>query len=272
MAQSERPPKRSRLSLQVPKRVGGEVRLATPPPVVMVNGQTAETSQAPALHERSISSSSSSTIPVDFPTALNATKKQAVVRFKDPNDHTNMGEVEGIFMHELLTADWFDPSGNPIPPCGFDEATGIVSTVMTNLREQSVSKEAFLINLAALVGKKVLNARPMRLTRFDMDDRCRYKGDWEMRYGDIRGVYNMEETVLYETWKKPPPEEDGDADDNVPVEEQTVEYWQKRHQRLYERYRKKDTQLTDLRHKVIKVLKDVRGQELKGAESLEKMS
>ncbi len=35
-----RPAKRSRLSLQVPERVGGEVRLATPPPpVVMVNGE-----------------------------------------------------------------------------------------------------------------------------------------------------------------------------------------------------------------------------------------
>ncbi|KAK0612844.1 ARS binding protein 2-domain-containing protein [Bombardia bombarda] len=226
-----RPAKRSRLSLQVPERVGGEVRLATPPPplpsttpVVMINGQSprddaptpasasqqifeTETETTPSFLPQPQSQSQSQSLPQPQPppppSQQQKQKKQAAVSFTDPTDRTNLDALEAFFVSEILIASWCDADNKSIPPCTVDEAWGICETVIENLLGTAVTKEAFLINLAALAGGRLLmNTNCLKIKRLEeMGDRTRYSCSWELRLGDIRGEYSMEEVVLVGKWR-----------------------------------------------------------------------
>ncbi|OIW27986.1 hypothetical protein CONLIGDRAFT_600314, partial [Coniochaeta ligniaria NRRL 30616] len=230
LSQNPRPAKRSRLSLQVPERVGGEVRLATPPPLVMVNGQAPITVDYHSLQGSSSSTSSSTRPNTNRPTTKPVSPLQTAqpyttltqtngppppsqptqtgIQFEDPTDRTNMDALEGFFAHEVLTADWFDASGNPLPPCGPDEAWAIISTIVENLLKAANTKDAFLINLAALAGGKLLmSTTNLRIARLNEEEGGaaevnRYRCTWELRLGDIRGVYSMEESVACARWRR----------------------------------------------------------------------
>ncbi|KAK3944497.1 ARS binding protein 2-domain-containing protein [Diplogelasinospora grovesii] len=320
-ASSQRPAKRSRLSLQVPQRVGGQVRLATPPlpsaplpplsapPVVMVNGQVRQGDTTPAtdtvgvhpLHSMNrqatpvtagsvmqtpISGLTLSTRPPQpqIPPAygpIHHTPHQPQpqtqgISFQDPTDRTNMREVEGYFMHEILTGDWYDAKGNSIPVCSVEEGTAITQTVIENLLKTAATKETFLINLAALAGGKFLmNTNRLRITRLEEgSDRNRYSCAWELRLGDIRGSYSMEETVMHDRWKKKKPdplEKDKDdrsptagADDPAATKQQRPEATEDLHKKytdMLSLLEKRDRQLNDLRIKVMGAIKDPRGDE-----------
>lgn len=206
-------PIRSRLSLHVPERTGGGVRLATPPgpapPVVMINGsamadhqevnfnidpaeastpameafgttdnpyvpfqqqqQPYQANAAPALRAQYNTSSSFMDIPQSQPhhhqaqqqqTQQQAQQKQQQqqqeqprgVRLTDKDDRTNLDEVESLFTYDLVNAQWFDAAGNPAAACGVDEAVGISRQMIGDVMRGAATKEAFLINVAALAG------------------------------------------------------------------------------------------------------------------------
>ncbi len=217
-----RPAKRSRLSLQVPARQGGEVRLATPPlsqpqtapPVVMVNGHMQEEPATDARgsmngggiggffneHQQAGTSDPS----LGGPTAGGGGHAPTGVVL-DPEDRTNVAEIEAIFMHELLAGAWVDVNGNPAPKCTVDEAWAFSQTVVENLLKSATTKETFLINLSSLAGGHTLmTTGGLRVTRLEEHpDRSRYRSEWELKYGGIRGTYQMEETVLHSKWKVP---------------------------------------------------------------------
>lgn len=111
--------------------------------------------------------------------------------------------MESFFVHQILGGDWFSSSGEPIPPCSVEEAWGLAQTVVENLLKAAATKEAFLINLAALAGGKLLMpASGLKITRLEADPGTRrYSCDWHLQYGDIRGSFSMKETVLDEKWK-----------------------------------------------------------------------
>lgn len=301
-----RPAKRSRLSLQVPERIGGEVRLATPPPpAVTVNGQVPTTvdyrhpqgpsyTNAPtmklvgppqAADAAAPAQQSSSGPPPPAPpppqaAAFSAGQKPGgLLGFGDAAaaaaDRTNMDALEGFFLHEILTADWFDASGRPVPPCGADEALAMVQTVVENLLRAADTKEAFLINLAALAGGKVLmsGTTNLRLDRLEEGERAnRYRCTWELRLGDIRGLYSMEETVETKRWKKE--EEEAGAETAEALErarrESTLgreddggggsaEHWRSKYVAMCEAVKKRDRELAEVRLKVARALREPRG-------------
>lgn len=300
LSQNPRPAKRSRLSLQVPERVGGEVRLATPPPVVMVNGQAPITV---VYHNLQGTSSSSSTIPsTNGPTLASPAPPPSTtftqttgpsipqpppppppppptqpaqqtggIRFEDPTDRTNMDALEGFFAHEILTADWTDAAGLPLPPCGPDEAWAIIDTIIENLLRAASTKDAFLINLAALAGGKMLmSTTNLRIARLEEGGAVnRYRCTWELRLGDIKGVYSMEESVECSRWKKGTA--DAEAEEGREGRESTVgreedkeggggaEHWQKKYLDMCEAVRKRDKELAAVRLKVAQALKEPRG-------------
>ncbi|KAK5660647.1 hypothetical protein OQA88_12011 [Cercophora sp. LCS_1] len=274
-----RPAKRSRLSLQVPERVGGEVRLATPPlpatapptapPVLMVNGQTPHSQDSstntstnhtpinhqqpqpptqPASHadggiESLFHNPGNTAIP--FPSI--ALSPQVV--FADPTDRTHFDEVEDHFMSTILSANWFDAKGASIPPCSVDEAWGLATTVVDNLRKTAPTKEAFLINLSALVGGRVMMPRDsLRITRLDGagEGRRKYLCAWELRFGDIRGTYTMEETVEVAKWEKKGP----------PGAENEAEKWKRMYRELTEVIIKREDDLVRLRKSMADCLKE----------------
>ncbi|KAK3344618.1 ARS binding protein 2-domain-containing protein [Neurospora tetraspora] len=183
-AASGRPAKRTRLSLQVPERVGNEVRLATPPllapapPTLMVNGQAQpaasnthpqyaqissqhhQASQPTLLPSGPSSSSSAHPNPNPIPSSSSLTGHGPLgpspftpSSLADPAvDKYNLLDVESIFIHQILTATWLDSAGNPIPACSVDEAFAFCHTVIENFHRNATNREGFLINLAALAG------------------------------------------------------------------------------------------------------------------------
>jgi len=288
LAQNPRPAKRSRLSLQVPERVGGEVRLATPPPVVMVNGQAPTTVDHPYFPDPSFASCGGPTTkPANTPQAAppathnNNTTHQSDgappppppqpahtgVRFEDPTDRTNVDALEGFFVHEVLAADWFDAAGNPVPPAGVEEAWAMVHTVVENLLRAAGTKDAFLINLAALAGGKLLmsttNLRIQRLE--DGEERVRYRCSWELRLGDIRGTYSMDDTVEKKKFlgrKTGTRVEEGDGREGAVGRDEegaSAEEWQRKYVAMCEAVKKKDRDLAEMRLKVVQALKEPRG-------------
>ncbi|KAK4205746.1 ARS binding protein 2-domain-containing protein [Triangularia verruculosa] len=203
-----RPAKRSRLSLQVPERVGGEVRLATPPPVVMVNGQTTEPPQQIPQQQQPQQQSQQPghTVPGLSYSGVSHSQ-QPIPRHPanyDPLDKTNMAEVEGLFMTDLMNAEWFDARGNKIPACSGDEAWAFTQAVLNRLRSTATSTQDFLINLSALAGGGILMPKKsLKMIRLaELPDRTKYKSHWQLRYGSIIGDFSMEEEVMHSTWKK----------------------------------------------------------------------
>ncbi|KAK4239200.1 ARS binding protein 2-domain-containing protein [Achaetomium macrosporum] len=270
-----RPAKRSRLSLQVPERVGGEVRLATPPlpepvapPVVMVNGQTTEPRPDPATKALSESregrvntiftQASGTLVGSSLPPGLTVGGEQRSFS-QDPTDRTNMDEIEALFVSSLLQADWYDAKQNRIPPCSVDEAYAFSQRVIDNLLKAATTKEAFLINLSALAGGKLLMHKgSLRVTRLEeLPDRTRYSCKWQLRYGDIVGDMAMEETVMHEKWKKPKKDDQGgintaggttSATPNGTGGPQTEE-WERRYRELADTLQQRDEELMRLRAK-----------------------
>ncbi|KAK3298025.1 ARS binding protein 2-domain-containing protein [Chaetomium fimeti] len=213
-----RPAKRRMLSLQVPERKGGEVRLATPPlpepataPVVMINGQTAEphgqpmpgalgVDQVGPMHAQIPGVNANGSLPLEAAISggLNAFTQ-------DPTDRTNVAEVDALFVSSLLDANWYDANQQPIAPCSVEEALAFSQTVVETLRNAAPTHETFLINLSGLAGGQALMRKgSLRVTRVEeLADRTRYSVIWQLQYGGIVGDWNMEETVLHEKWKKP---------------------------------------------------------------------
>ncbi len=271
-----RPAKRSRLSLQVPERVGGEVRLATPPlpvepvvtPVVMVNGQT--TDPRPDARNLPFSAGPVSAICTQSPASFigaflpagTATPGEQCVFSHDPADRTNMDEIEALFVSNILRADWYDAKGKRIPACGVDEAWAFSQRVIENLLKSATTKEAFLVNLSALAGGKLLMAKgSLRITRFeDLPDRTRYQSNWQLRFGGIVGNWAMEETVMHDTWKKPKEGQAGAAPSSVTTNgtggPPQADHWEKKYKELAATLQQRDEEMMRLRAKIMESIRD----------------
>lgn len=287
-AQNPRPAKRSRLSLQVPERIGGEVRLATPPPVVTVNGQAPTTvdhrhlqypssTNTPTMKlvrppQAATAAAAAATLQRSFggqapPAQAETAALQTGLHFGDPTDRTNVDALEGFFAHEILTADWFDAAGKPTPPCGADEAQAIVDTVVENLLRAADNKDAFLINLAALAGGKILmSTTNLRIDRLEEGGRAnRYRLSWELRLGSIRGLYSMEESVETGRWRKGEHQSgerarrESTLGRDAEEAEAEAEHWRNKYVAMCEAVKKRDRELAEVRLKVVRALKEPRG-------------
>lgn len=287
-----RPAKRRMLSLQVPERKGGEVRLATPPlpeptttPVVMVNGQTTESHTQPTTKPSNPSQPSLNTfthpqptsvptpLPTDTTTAPPAPANQTLPP-PDPTDRTNIPALEALFVSTILSASWFDAHQNPIPACGVDEAFAFSQTVVENLLKTATTKEAFLINLAGLAGGQTLLHRgSLRITRVEeLHDRTRYACAWQLRFGGIVGDWGMEETVLHGKWKRGAaeggggggdvgggdarPDANGNGKGGRPDGGSQGECWEKRYKELAATLQKRDEEMMRLKGKIIESVRE----------------
>ncbi|KAK4670896.1 hypothetical protein QC764_604680 [Podospora pseudoanserina] len=258
-----RPAKRSRLSLQVPERVGGEVRLATPPPpppVVMVNGQTTtepssqaqqqqiqqQQQQQPQLLPQAVHVASYPTTANNQPpiAALNPTQY-------DPADRTNMTEVEGLFMTDLMNAEWFDANGNKIPACSGDEAWAFTQAVLDRLRTTASSHLDFLINLSALAGGGYLMPRKsLKVVKLaELEDRTRYKTHWQLRYGSVVGDFSMEEEVMHAAWKRK--KKDGTGGGGGAVD------WEQKYRDLMVAFRRKEEESVGFRKRMLDLAREM---------------
>ncbi|EAQ86989.1 hypothetical protein CHGG_08242 [Chaetomium globosum CBS 148.51] len=259
-----RPAKRRMLSLQVPERKGGEVRLATPPlpepataPVVMINGQSAEPHGQPVL---GAFNDQIGGMPTEIPGAiasdsvpLGPIPGQPGTFTRDPTDRTNMAEIEALFVSTLLDGDWYDINQQPIPPGSVEEALAYSQTVIETLRKTAHTNEAFLINLAGLAGGKFLMPKgSLRVNRLEeLSDRTRYSITWQLQFGGIVGVWTMDETVMHDRWKKPKKD-----DEAAPLSGSTTptgtdgsqaEHWKKKYKELAATLQQRDEEMMRLK-------------------------
>ncbi|KAL8282085.1 hypothetical protein RB600_005506 [Gaeumannomyces tritici] len=239
--QGERPSKPKGLSLQVPERVGGEIRLATPPPVVMVNGlampmasapastpplsadrpldggvpsgdvpQTVVQDRAPEPFDYGNPRSNPNGQLTDLPPPIQMPEEpgpKQKVNYLDSSDRTNVEALQGFFMHEIMTGNWVDKNGNKLPAGGADEAAAIVATVIETLQKEAPNEKTFLLNASALAGGKLLmTTTSLKITVIEvLEDRTEYSCEWQLQLGSCKGLYKMTEVVYHAKWKLPPP-------------------------------------------------------------------
>ncbi|KAH8820495.1 ARS binding protein-like protein Abp2 [Xylogone sp. PMI_703] len=246
--------KPGRLQLQVPQRQGGTVRLATPPPPppqpapatpqVLLNGESTST-----IENDMAMSSQEVTSMMDYfmPPAHDSNGSSFVnVTFREMEDadDTNVADLEGHLICEILGADWYDVNGMSIERCSIDEANKICKQVIRNLQEGSSSRETFLINLSALAGGP-LNGR-LRITRLkEHNARTDYECYWKMKFGAIEGNFTVRAGVFNDPRLGARVEE--------PEEDEGVQ-WKKRYLDLRQKIRARDEIVAQFKRGVLNAL------------------
>ncbi|KAI1128010.1 ARS binding protein 2-domain-containing protein [Nemania abortiva] len=248
-AHSARPPRPGRLSLQVPERASGPVRLATPPPpIVMVNGRNTanggsgnpnQNPHPPPMPPADIGSGPQLGYTIFDRTSamyLNPENPSRVDKIElDGTDKTNHDEVESVFVVTLTSCTWFDPGGEPGPRPSVAEVVALVRSVIRSIADQALTKEAFLINLAALVGGHFMIRPEREVHRLEIGpDYTKYLCKWDLHYGATKGTFTLTETVPHSKWKPghQTPEQTL-KDDQMPADGiPAAEYWQQQYQSL----------------------------------------
>ncbi|KAI1780271.1 ARS binding protein 2-domain-containing protein [Hypoxylon cercidicola] len=242
-AAGSRPPRPGRLSLQVPERAGGPVRLATPPPpIVMVNGKDTANGNGPSDVDGPTDAPMDDAFTVfDRTTAMftaTATDDHgsSTLHFDtNDSDKTNCSEIEAQFVADLLECTWYDERGQAGPPATIDEVVALVKAVVESISKQALTKEAFLINLSVLAGVKyMMKAGSNTVQRLEVGpDYTKYHCAWGLRYGSVHGMFRLHETVPHSRWKKgfqKKPDEQSPSGLDVPTEgEAAAEYWRKKY-------------------------------------------
>ncbi|KAJ9149255.1 Ars binding protein [Pleurostoma richardsiae] len=187
----------------------------------------------------------------------------APVQFQDPHDRTNMEELESFFIQELIAGDWKDGRGNPGPKPSVEEAHAIVTQIVEDVRKKAITKEGFLINIAALAGGHFMKTTTtLQCYRLDESDgQTKYLCNWELRLGDIRGAFSMRETVRHDRWMT---RTEDDAESSTVGEAEEAGgaggsggdvRWQQKYLDLLEVMKKKDQELTEIKRNVMGSLK-----------------
>ncbi|KAH8677711.1 ARS binding protein 2-domain-containing protein [Xylariales sp. PMI_506] len=266
LSQPSRPARPGRLSLQVPERAGGNVRLATPPlPIVTVNGDKSipaaeagpdpgsNLNVAPNLPAPNGLRSQSADSSILSDTVNNEELgQQTDGSLEEEEDLTNVREVENLFVSELLLGEWRDAKGHPISSCSLDEAAAMARTIIGNMSSRALTPETFLTNLAALAGGSVLHRGVRaRITRLEEGQtHNKYSCRWTLHYGSHKGNFTLTETVAHSLWKKKAQREesDGGTGPHARVGQQVseAEYWKQRYRDLVHLLRANHEQATDL--------------------------
>lgn len=266
------PPRYGRpsISLQVPERRTSAVRLATPPPAVVVQDAVDDTLRPPELSESAeapppdtrksfAEAATEAAAPSQVPPA-HCPKEIPKFYFERAEDRTNVEEVVGYMVQSTLEADWFDTNSVPTTGGTVAEGTAIINTIIEEMFKSSVSPQAFLVNLAAIVGGRYLVASRTRIWRHEVEDGARrYVCEWEYGFGSVRGQYKMEQKVsLAMIGEKEEDTATADKEGEEPKPETgalSEMEWQVKYENLLEEMRKKDREFLELEVRVTKALK-----------------
>lgn len=242
------------------------MRLATPPPLVVVNGEeqsngTADTNgmdqarpwNGVAKEAADSFGETKSTKPDGFAAAADVKD----CRFEKMEDQTNVDALMGFFIQATYNGEWVDANGNPGEQATTEECTAVVNMIIQGMAKRATTVQAFLLNLAALAGAQVLMTRKCRCTRLgEDDDGYSYAFNWEYRFGSFKGVFNLSQHVPRTMWTRPQPEEDGRAETDGELDGLSAGEWQRKYMALRGEMAKRDKELVELRGKVISSLRE----------------
>ncbi|KAF4974785.1 hypothetical protein FZEAL_8362 [Fusarium zealandicum] len=262
------PPRAGRpsISLQVPDRPTGSVRLATPPPIVMVNGEHSDVQHAPTPPEPTSASAPTgsaqaadhATRPSHQQAEESTSRPKAVPKlyFERVKDRTNVDEVSGYMIRGCIEANWFDAEGKPSHGCSVQEAMGIVNAILEDMYNTAATPDAFLINLAAMAGGSHLVTAKARICRMGVEaGMMRYKCQWEYGFAHIRGVYQMDQLVPADMVGYAPSEGAAAAAADGTDVKLSADEWQAKYKGLLEEMKKKNKSFTDMQTRVVELLK-----------------
>lgn len=304
-------PSRPSISLQVPQRNGGVVRLATPPLAPHESSQRTpmRSEQWPGRsdHQEAIPSYVS-TGPLPTYDNMHApqpgqpysedkngktqkwepagaaggsyseTSGENIPEyyFETMADRTNVDALMAYFARVTHESDWYDAEGRPTECASMEEASAIINSTLENMYRTATSMQAFLINLAALAGARMLMTNVTRCIRLgEREDHTAYRCEWEYRFGHLHGYFNMAATVPFTMWRARPQKREGSGgeddesgssapngggvDDPEAPESSNprlqAEHWQRKYKSLLGQVDKMDKELFELRNKVIDSLK-----------------
>ncbi|KAM0504187.1 hypothetical protein ACHAP8_002592 [Fusarium lateritium] len=258
-------PSRPSISLTVPDRPSGSVRLATPPPpVVVINGQPSEAQRYPHPAYSGIPPShfSKATQEAAATSRQRAQNEEEMTHPKDVprfyferlEDRTNVDEVIAYMMRGCFAAIWLDAEDKPAHVCTTHEAMTITNCILEEMYKTAISPQAFLINLAAVTGGGYLLSGKSKIKRLGVNDGAmKYSCEWEYGFGHFRGTYHMEQIVPLELL------EEQDASLEPTSEESgtklSTDEWQAKYENLLMAMGEKDKKFMDLRTKVTDLLK-----------------
>ncbi|OTA07850.1 hypothetical protein A9Z42_0087770 [Trichoderma parareesei] len=270
-------PARPSISLQVPERQGGTVRLATPPlppPMVSVNGLPSNEPPAlqgvpnqgmpapqangwdPFSQPPTAGVYETNTVPTSAGASQAGSASKEVPRyfFEGLEDRTNVDGLISYFTHVLHNSDWVDPEGNQQEIAGMDECTAMVNATVEHMYKNAESSQAFLINLAALCGAKMLMTNRPRCYRVETSEGVyTYHFDWQYRFGHLKGQFTMTHSVPVTMWKKPSAREAAEASQagGPSAENLTTEQWQAKYGALMDELEKRDQELFKMQNIVM---------------------
>lgn len=273
-------PARPSISLQVPERQGGTVRLATPPlpplPPSMVSVNGLPSNEPPALQgvpnqgmpapqangwdpfsqPPTAGVYETNTVPTSAGASQAGSTSKEVPRyfFEGLEDRTNVDGLISYFTHVLHNSDWVDPEGNQQEIAGMDECTAMVNATVEHMYKNAESSQAFLINLAALCGAKMLMTNRPRCYRVETSEGVyTYYFDWQYRFGHLKGQFTMTHSVPVTMWKKPSAREAAEASQagGPPAENLTTEQWQAKYGALMDELEKRDQELFKMQNIVM---------------------
>ncbi|KAJ6786371.1 hypothetical protein PWT90_02858 [Aphanocladium album] len=294
-------PARPNISLQVPQRPSGSVRLATPPiPQPQQTAAAAEeqgpfpshgqTEQLPTydnMHapppgqpyaeERNGDGTQkwepiSATADAYTATTEHPPGNIPEYYFETMKDRTNIDALMAYFIRLTHESNWYDADGKPTEAASMEEATAIINATLENMYRTAATSQAFLINLAALAGARMLMTNLTRCVRLgEKDDHTAYRCEWEYQFGHLHGYFNMAAAVPFGMWRAKPQKtagQDGQGtasqagggarDPDEPDSSNPrlqAEHWQNKYKTLLGQVDKMDRELFDLRNKVIDSLK-----------------
>ncbi|KAI0484616.1 ARS binding protein 2-domain-containing protein [Xylariaceae sp. FL0804] len=276
-APAQRPPRPGGLSLQVPERAGGPVRLATPPtpvvmaptPVVLVNGKwtTNDTVVPPGpngmpnyMGKPDEPANDAFTL-FDRNYEMFTTPDNPLPENKidvDGPDKTNFYEVQSIFVATFLESDWLNAKGEPDARGSIEEVTAIIQSVIRSLSEQALTREAFLINLSALAGGTFLLKDGRTIQRLEVaHDHTKYLCTWTLAYGSGCGAFTLTETVPHYRWRRDF-QEPGKLPDpgDIPADgDAAADYWRNQYEKLSALTNKKIKNLAEIRSHVTELMR-----------------
>jgi uncharacterized protein YodC (DUF2158 family) len=153
----------------------------------------------------------------------------------DGPNKRNHDEVESVFVVTLTSCTWFDGNGAEGPRPSVAEVVALVRAVIRSIADQALTKEAFLINLAALVGGHFMISPEREVHRLEVGpDYTKYLCKWNLHYGSTHGTFTLTETVPHSKWKpghqnlEEPLERDQMPAEGIPA----AEYWQQQYTNL----------------------------------------
>ena len=251
-------PARPSISLRVPERQGGSVRLATPPPAVLVNGHEQARGgdnvlglEPTVLQSKAPQGDAGTTVWTG-----SGCTEVADYYFEKMEDRTNVDALIAFFIQATHDADWVDGDGRPIDPGSMAECTAIVNCILETVYRTATSLQSFFFNLAALAGARALMNTSSKCTRVVEDEEhYMYRFEWEYRFGPLRGHFNITQQVARRRWEEPPQpqrENDGQAQSAT----LSTEDWRRKYHLLAKEMEARERELAKMRTQLSASLRD----------------